>query len=227
MDPFIDDGEVYILLACVVVIALLAIPHLVSWRKREAYRVASLAMLQRVPCVIAMDELRRFNGKGGLPILVSMDGRIFDMTPAPEFYGEGSGYHVYAGREAGRALGKMTLINDKPQHIIDLDEPWVLDLTAEQVKTKSDWIAKFVTKYKVVGRLHRESAKAEAAAMAAAAATRKAAASFEQLFTTAKATSTAAGAAAALNSSDLPTATQTSSTSTPPTLLAAPPKATR
>jgi predicted heme/steroid binding protein len=224
MDPFIDDGEVYILLACVVVIALLAIPHLVSWRKREAYRVASLAMLQRVPCVIAMDELRRFNGKGGLPILVSMDGRIFDMTPAPEFYGEGSGYHVYAGREAGRALGKMTLINDKPQHIIDLDEPWVLDLTAEQVKTKSDWIAKFVTKYKVVGRLHRESAKAEAAAMAAAAATRKAAASFDR---SAKATSTAAGAAAALNSSDLPTATQTSSTSTPPTLLAAPPKATR
>ena len=224
MDPFIDDGEVYILLACVAVIALLAIPHLVSWRKREAYRVASLAMLQRVPCVIAMDELRRFNGKGGLPILVSMDGRIFDMTPAPEFYGEGSGYHVYAGREAGRALGKMTLINDKPQHIIDLDEPWVLDLTAEQVKTKSDWIAKFVTKYKVVGRLHRESAKAEAAAMAAAAATRKAAASFDR---SAKATSTAAGAAAALNSSDLPTATQTSSTLTPPTLLAAPPKATR
>ena len=60
------------------------------------------------------------------------------MSSAPEFYGKDGGYHIYAGREAGRALGKMTLRT--PQHDEDMLQPWVDDLDGPQKKVLADWV---------------------------------------------------------------------------------------
>ena len=162
---WLSEGALIAYAALALTVVLIA-PHVFAWRQRTARRTQLMALLQRSPCTLSLPELRNFTGQDGVPILVSMDGRIFDMTSAPEFYGKGSGYHVYAGREAGRALGKMTLINNKPQHAIDLREPWVDDLDAEQRKTKADWIKKFETKYKLVGTIRREPGAASTATAA-------------------------------------------------------------
>lgn len=170
--PAVDDAApafwlseaALIAYAALAMAAALIAPHVLAWRERAARKTQLMGLLQRSPCTLSLQELRKFTGQDGVPILVSMDGRIFDMTSAPEFYGKGSGYHVYAGREAGRALGKMTLINNKPQHAIDLLEPWVDDLDAEQRKTKADWIKKFESKYTLVGTIRPETGAAVAAA---------------------------------------------------------------
>ena len=38
-------------------------------------------------------------------IFISLSGVVYDVTSAPQFYGYGAAYHVYAAKESGRALG--------------------------------------------------------------------------------------------------------------------------
>lgn len=106
---------------------------------------------------LSTGQLRLFDGELREPIYLSIDRMIFDVSSAPEFYGKGSPYHVYAGRESGRALGKMTLRT--PQHDDDLANPWVDDLDEEQIKVRQDWKDKLQKKYPVVGVLIRDTLK--------------------------------------------------------------------
>jgi len=69
---------------------------------------------------------------------------VFDVSSRPDFYGPGSGYHVFTGRDASRALATMQLKEEKSN--ID-------DLTEIQVKTLADWAKKYLEKYPIVGVL--------------------------------------------------------------------------
>ena len=96
---------------------------------------------------ITLEELSKCTGEDPYrPILLSLQGAVYDITLARNFYGPGGSYHVYAGREASRALGKMSL--DAADCTDD-----VADLTEKQLATLDGWKKKFDEKYTVVGQV--------------------------------------------------------------------------
>lgn len=55
-------------------------------------------------------ELRQYDGTNpDLPILLSIGGKIVDVTSGAHFYGVGKGYHIFAGRVCTRALSTASL----------------------------------------------------------------------------------------------------------------------
>lgn len=98
---------------------------------------------------ITLEEMSKCTGEDPFrPILVAVNGKIYDMTEARNFYGPGGAYHVYAGREAARALGKMSLEESECTGEID-------DLSEKEKTTLEQWETKFASKYKVVGQVRR------------------------------------------------------------------------
>jgi len=67
--------------------------------------------------------------------------------PHLDFYGEGKSYHCFVGRDATRALAKMSLKEE------DLVDPRTDDLTDQQKETLTSWQTKFRSKYAKVGIL--------------------------------------------------------------------------
>lgn len=83
-------------------------------------------------------------------ILVCANGEIYDMSShssGRNFYGPGKTYHLFAGRDATIALGKLSL-NSEELDILNYD---ILDDT--QRKTLAEWILRFRSKYSFCGRL--------------------------------------------------------------------------
>ena len=151
---------------CVALVAMIGVPYYfisrfgndLDRRRRELVSDATIDEIREKKSVaLTREQLKFFDGKTIDIILISLKGVIYNTTSAPEFYGEEGGYHVYAGMESGRALGKMTL--GKPQHDDDLENPWINDLTPEQDKVLDDWIKLFKRKYPVVGSIKRVEEK--------------------------------------------------------------------
>ena len=96
---------------------------------------------------ITLEELSKCTGDDPFrPILMAVRGKVYDVTEARNFYGPGKSYNVYAGREAARALGKMTLA--EADCTADID-----DFTEKEMATLEQWETKFASKYKVVGQV--------------------------------------------------------------------------
>jgi len=166
---FFDDGvslgEIEFtdaLVAGILVVLFVGVACMIAPRSRfdggKGKRCVTKATLEELagdsPNVsLRLDQMRMFNGQDHQKILISLQGTIYDVTSAPEFYGKDGGYHVYAGREAGRALGKMTL--GQPEHDEDLENPWKSDLDEKQEKVLRDWIKLYKRKYPVVGVVQR------------------------------------------------------------------------
>lgn len=121
----------------------------------EALHTALTQSAARAGGSWTLQELRQFDGKSRREIYISLRGIVYDCTGAPQFYGPGRKYNVYAGREAGRALGKMTLMDFPQQHEDDLTNPWVEDMSSDESAVLLDWIRKFSKKYPVVGVVKR------------------------------------------------------------------------
>lgn len=118
--------------------------------------VSSLTQNIVIPDVMfSLEQLRQYDGTQRPEIYISLTGVVFDVSVAPQFYGPGANYNVYAGREAGRALGKMTLHAQPLQHQHDLDHPWVSDLDSEAQSVLRDWFQKFTQKYPIVGKIDK------------------------------------------------------------------------
>ena len=112
-------------------------PKQLSFSKKE---LEKLNGLQEVP-----------DGRIDAPIYMGVNGKIFDVSyGGKEMYGPGGPYHIFAGRDASKALAKMSF--DKE----DLASSDLSDLTEAQRKTLLDWETKFVNskKYPIVGTLH-------------------------------------------------------------------------
>jgi membrane-associated progesterone receptor component len=92
-------------------------------------------------------QLRAYDGTDpSKPIYVSVRGKVYDVTSGRGFYGPGGAYAVFAGREASRALGKMS--KDEADVSGDLS-----GLTDKELGVLADWETKFQAKYPVVARL--------------------------------------------------------------------------
>ncbi|URE01072.1 membrane steroid-binding protein [Musa troglodytarum] len=94
---------------------------------------------------ITEEELRDYDGSDpNKPLLMAIKGQIYDVTQSRMFYGPGGPYALFAGKDASRALAKMSF---EPKDLTgDISELGPFELDALQ-----DWEYKFMSKYVKVG----------------------------------------------------------------------------
>lgn len=95
------------------------------------------------------EELRKMDGTQGNPIYVAVRGVVYDVSSRASFYGPGGPYHVFAGRDAARALALGSL----DERDVESPYPRLDDLQPSEMEALNDWIASYQAKYEVVGRL--------------------------------------------------------------------------
>ena len=92
-------------------------------------------------------QLNQFDGSdSSKPIYVAIRGRIFDVTTGKSFYGPGGAYVMFAGKDASRALAKMSKSDEDVT-------PSLHGLSDKEIGVLDDWEKKFEAKYPVVGRV--------------------------------------------------------------------------
>ena len=87
-----------------------------------------------------MREVRRYDGRDGGPLLMAVDGLVFDVTEGREFYGEDGCYHSLMGCDATRLLAKGILEQESEA---ESKEP----LTWDERDTLRDWKQHYDIKY--------------------------------------------------------------------------------
>ncbi|KAF8392986.1 hypothetical protein HHK36_021227 [Tetracentron sinense] len=96
---------------------------------------------------ITEQQLKQFDGSDpSKPIYVAVKGRIFDVSSGKSFYGAGGSYCMFAGKDASRALAKMS----KNEEDISAS---LHALSEKEMGVLNDWEKKFEAKYPVVGRV--------------------------------------------------------------------------
>ena len=98
---------------------------------------------------VAEEELRQYDGSDPKkPLLMAIKGQIYDVTQSRMFYGPGGPYALFAGKDASRALAKMSF---EPQDLTgDISGLGPFELDALQ-----DWECKFMNKYVKVGTIKK------------------------------------------------------------------------
>ncbi|KAH7358466.1 progesterone binding protein [Plectosphaerella cucumerina] len=91
---------------------------------------------------ISPEELAAANGTSG-KCYVAIKGKVYDVT-GNKAYQEGGSYHVFAGKDASRALAKTST---KPE---DVSPEWK-DLDDKEKGVLDDWNTFFSKRYNVVG----------------------------------------------------------------------------
>ncbi|KAL9940857.1 hypothetical protein V8E36_000345 [Tilletia maclaganii] len=97
------------------------------------------------------------DGSGGSKskILLSIHGRVFDVSKGRNFYGPDGPYGNFAGRDASRGMAKQSfdleMLTPLDQPIDKLD-----DLTPAELNNMREWIGHFSAKYPQVGVLVEE-----------------------------------------------------------------------
>ena len=101
------------------------------------------------PRDFTISQLRDFDGSKDQPIYVGLKGEVFDVSSAADFYGPGQSYSCFAGREASRAMARLSFEED------DLSSTKLEDLGPFERNTLEDWYQKFkyYKSYPVVGRI--------------------------------------------------------------------------
>ncbi|XP_022971619.1 membrane steroid-binding protein 2-like [Cucurbita maxima] len=97
-------------------------------------------------------QLRAYDGSDpNKPLLMAIKGQIYDVSSGRTFYGPGSPYSMFVGKDASRALA---LLSFKPEDINGNLE----GLNEEELVILQDWEYKFMEKYVKVGELVSEEA---------------------------------------------------------------------
>ncbi|KAG6502612.1 hypothetical protein ZIOFF_034897 [Zingiber officinale] len=98
---------------------------------------------------VAEEELLAYDGSDPKkPLLMAIKGQIYDVTQSRMFYGPGGPYALFAGKDASRALAKMSF---EPKDLTgDLSGLGPFELEALQ-----DWEYKFMSKYVKVGTIKK------------------------------------------------------------------------
>lgn len=93
------------------------------------------------------EELRHFDGRDpDGPILLAVDGTVFNVYKGRNFYGKGGEYSIMAGRDATRLLARTSLEEET-------EEEKKKPLTIAEKAALEGWYWTFKNKYDVVGRL--------------------------------------------------------------------------
>ncbi|KAA8539906.1 hypothetical protein F0562_026598 [Nyssa sinensis] len=98
---------------------------------------------------ISEEELKAYDGKDSKkPLLMAIKGQIYDVSQSRMFYGPGGPYALFAGKDASRALAKMSF-EEK-----DLTGD-ISGLGPFEVEALQDWEYKFMSKYVKVGTVKK------------------------------------------------------------------------
>ena len=101
------------------------------------------------PKLLTLAQLRSHDGSDpSLPMYISIQGTIFDVSTGKAFYGP-EGVYPFAGRECARAFALVS--TDVADCVSD-----VSGLGALEMDNLRDWRAKFEYKYPVVGKIVEE-----------------------------------------------------------------------
>lgn len=98
---------------------------------------------------ITEEELRQYDGSDPKkPLLMAIKGQIYDVSQSRAFYGPGGAYALFAGKDASRALAKMSFEEKDLTGDISGLGPFELDAL-------QDWEYKFMGKYVKVGTIQK------------------------------------------------------------------------
>lgn len=102
-----------------------------------------------IPRDFTIDQLREFDGKRSEKIFIALKGEVYDVTAAADYYGPEGTYHCFAGRDASRAMAKLSFEET------ELGNPRVDDLGPFERDVLEQWVEKFkyVKHYPVVGKI--------------------------------------------------------------------------
>ncbi|ESQ43300.1 hypothetical protein EUTSA_v10014624mg [Eutrema salsugineum] len=94
---------------------------------------------------ITEEELKQYDGSDPQkPLLMAIKHQIYDVTQSRMFYGPGGPYALFAGKDASRALAKMSFE--------EKDLTWdISGLGPFELEALQDWEYKFMSKYAKVG----------------------------------------------------------------------------
>lgn len=99
---------------------------------------------------ISEEELKQYDGSDSKkPLLMAIKGQIYDVSQSRMFYGPGGPYALFAGKDASRALAKMSF-EEK-----DLTGD-ISGLGPFEVDALQDWEYKFMSKYVKVGSIKKD-----------------------------------------------------------------------
>nr|GEW45122.1 membrane steroid-binding protein 2-like [Tanacetum cinerariifolium] len=100
-----------------------------------------------VDCYVKADELKEYDGTDPKkPLLMAIKGQIYDVSQSRMFYGPGGPYALFAGKDASRALAKMSF--EEKDLTGDITGLGLFELDALR-----DWEYKFMSKYAKVGTI--------------------------------------------------------------------------
>ncbi|KAG5077847.1 hypothetical protein JHK82_056542 [Glycine max] len=99
---------------------------------------------------ITAEELKAYDGTDPeKPLLMAIKAQIYDVSQSRMFYGPGGPYALFAGKDASRALAKMSFEEKDLTGDISGLGPFELDAL-------QDWEYKFMSKYVKVGTVKSE-----------------------------------------------------------------------
>uniref|UniRef100_A0A1J3CEZ3 Membrane steroid-binding protein 2 n=1 Tax=Noccaea caerulescens TaxID=107243 RepID=A0A1J3CEZ3_NOCCA len=104
---------------------------------------------------ITEDELKQYDGSDSKkPLLMAIKGQIYDVSQSRMFYGPGGPYALFAGKDASRALAKMSFEDS------DLTGD-ISGLGPFELEALQDWEYKFMSKYVKVGTIQNKDGEAK------------------------------------------------------------------
>ncbi|KAL2920631.1 Membrane steroid-binding protein 2 [Bienertia sinuspersici] len=138
----------------------LALYHIVSGffgSSSQHQRPRSMEEMEPLPPPVQVgeiteDELKQYDGTDPKkPLLMAIKSQIYDVSQSRMFYGPGGPYALFAGKDASRALAKMSF-EDK-----DLTGD-ISGLGPFELEALQDWEFKFMSKYVKVGTVKSKDA---------------------------------------------------------------------
>lgn len=113
---------------------------------------SSASTAQNLPPTMTRRQLLAFDGSRPTePLLIAIDGKIFDVSSAKRHYAAGETYHSLLGHEAGWAL----VSGDLSEKALTEDNVSALRerLDTQQIADLEHWVAYFNKRYPQVSRL--------------------------------------------------------------------------
>lgn len=101
------------------------------------------------PRDFTLEQLRECDGTNEKPIYIALKREVYNVSSAVDFYGPEGSYSCFAGREASRAMAKLSF-DEKELNNLKLD-----DISAFERDSLEGWIEKFkhYRDYPIVGKV--------------------------------------------------------------------------
>ncbi|KAJ1960176.1 Dihydrodipicolinate synthase [Dipsacomyces acuminosporus] len=109
-------------------------------------------------------EISKYRGENNMPILIAVDGRVFDVSAGRGFYGINGPYGIFAGRDASRLLATQSFDDGLTEEELGSPIDDLSDIVGEDRESLDAYIGLFSVKYVCVGDLVEEDGTGAGAA---------------------------------------------------------------